>query len=242
MALGVDRPFIVVTSGMVDLLYEDELRFVVGHELGHVMSGHALYTTMLVQLLRLSATLSWLPLGALGLRAVLAALHEWQRKAELSADRAGLLATQDPGAALRAHMKLAGGGHLDDLDVTAFGAQGEEYLSSPDVRDSLLKLLLLEAQTHPFTVVRAAELRRWVDSGTYVRILGGDYPRREEDASSSVRDDVADAARHYRDAFERSQDPLVSLIRDLGGNISGVREWISSRFGGDPRSRDSGSP
>lgn len=48
------------------------------------------------------------------------ALHEWWRRAELSADRAGLLAGQDPAAALRAHMKLAGGSDLSEIDTTAF--------------------------------------------------------------------------------------------------------------------------
>ncbi len=230
MTIGIDRPIVILTSGLVDLLDEDEQRFVLGHELGHVLSGHALYTTMLLQLLRVSATLSWLPLGALGLRAVLAALHEWARKAELSGDRAGLLAGQDPSAALRTHMKLASGGHLADLDITAFRAQGDEYLASPDVRDSLLKMLLLEARTHPFAVVRAAELQRWVDDGSYTRILGGDFPLRTDDGQASMKDDVADAARHYRTAFERSQDQLVTIIRDLGGGISGVRDWITSRF------------
>lgn len=237
MAIGLDRPIVVATSGMVDLLDDDELRFVLGHELGHVLSGHALYTTMLLQLMRVSSTLSWLPLGALGLRAVIAALHEWARKAELSCDRAGLLSAQDPPTALRVHMKLASGGHLDELDITAFRAQGEEYLASPDVRDSLLKLLLLEARSHPFAVVRAAELQRWIDDGSYTRVLGGEYPRREDDARSSIRDDVSDAARHYRDAFERSQDPLATIVRDLGGTVSGVKDWVTSRFARDDDSQ-----
>jgi hypothetical protein len=128
-------------------------------------------------------------------------------------------------------MKLAGGGHLDDLDITAFSQQGDEYLGSGDIRDSLLKLLLLEARSHPFAVVRAAELRRWVDGGDYTRIVAGEYPRRADDGSASLREDVAEAARHYREAFERSQDPLASLLRDLGGAVSGVRDWVSSRFG-----------
>jgi Zn-dependent protease with chaperone function len=238
MAIGIDKPIIVVTSGMIDLLDDDELPFVLGHELGHVLSGHALYTTMLLQLMRVSSTLSWLPLGALGLRAVIAALHEWARKAELSCDRAGLLAVQDPAAALRVHMKVASGGHLDQLDITAFRAQGDEYLASPDVRDSLLKLLLLEARSHPFNVVRAAELQRWIDDGSYTSVLGGDYPRRADDGSASIRDDVTDAARHYRDAFERSQDPLASMVRDVGSGLSGVRDWVTSRFA---QSGDQGS-
>lgn len=240
-ALGVDSPFLVLTSGMVDLVDEEELRFVVGHELGHVLSGHALYTTMLLQLMRLSASLSWLSFGALGLRAIIGALHEWQRKAELSGDRAGLLAVQDPGAALRVQMKLAGGGHLEDLDVTAFAQQGDEYLSSPDVRDSVLKLLLLEARTHPFAVVRAAELRRWVDSGDYTRILAGDFPKRADDGTASLKDEVGEAARHYREAFERSQDPLVGLLKDVGSTLGGAAEWLGSRFRGNGAGSDAGS-
>ena len=232
MAIGLDKPFIVITSGMVDLLDDDELRFVLGHELGHAVSGHALYTTMLLRLLNMSGAWSWIPFGALGLRAIVAALFEWQRKAELSGDRAGLLATQDPAAALRWHMKRAGGGHLDDLDITAFRAQGEEYLASPDVRDSVLKLLLLEARSHPFMVVRSAELQRWVDDGAYTRILGGDYPRRSDDGQPSFRQDVKDATDHYSTTFARSQDALASLLRDVGGGLAGVKDWATSIFTG----------
>jgi Zn-dependent protease with chaperone function len=243
MALGLDRPFIIVNSGMLDMMDDDELRFVLGHELGHVLSGHALYTTMLMQLLRVSNALAWLPLGALGLRALIAALYEWSRKAELSSDRAGLLATQDPAAALRGHMKLASGGRLEDLDIAAFRAQGEEYLRPPDVRDSVLKLLLLENATHPFAVVRAAELQRWVDDGGYTQILQGAYPRRSDDADAKMSTDAADAADHYRSAFEHSQDPLVSIVRELGGTVTGLRDRVSSFFTGrDGGDGDGGEP
>ena len=237
-ALGIDRPFVVVTSSMVESFDEDELRYVLGHELGHVVSGHALYTTMLHQLLRMSNSMSWLPFGTLGIRAVLAALHEWYRKAEMSCDRAGVLAGQDPAAALRVHMKLAGGGQLQGLDATAFRAQGEEYLANTDLRDSVLKLLLLEATAHPFAVVRAAELQRWVDDGSYTRILSGEYVRRGDDDSASIRADVEDATRHYSSAFEQSQDALVSLLRDLGGGIAGMRDWVTSRFARDEQPED----
>jgi Zn-dependent protease with chaperone function len=167
ITVGMDKPIIVVTSGMVDLLDEEEMRFVLGHEMGHVGSGHAVYQTLLQRLIALSAVLTAIPLGGLTVRAILAGLMEWSRKAELSGDRAGLLAMQDPAVAFRVHMKLASGGHLEHLDHTSFFAQGAEYAESGDLRDSLLKLLLVEAQSHPFAVVRAAELRHWIDAGEY---------------------------------------------------------------------------
>ena len=54
MALGSDKPFIVVTTGLVDLLDTEEMRFVIGHELGHALSGHAVYRTMLFNLTQLA--------------------------------------------------------------------------------------------------------------------------------------------------------------------------------------------
>lgn len=89
----MDRPLIVVSSGMVALLDEEEMRFVLGHEMGHVGSGHAVYQTLLQRLIRLNGVLTAMPLGGLGVRAILRGLLEWSRKSELSADRAGLLAT-----------------------------------------------------------------------------------------------------------------------------------------------------
>ena len=135
---------------------------------------------------------------------------EWSRKAELSADRAGLLATQDPAVAIRVQMQMASGGHLADLDTTSFLAQGQEYLDAGDLRDSVLKLLLIENRSHPFAVVRAAELRRWVDSGDYTRLLSGDYPRREDDDDAKVSDAAQGGRRQLRRELQRPRTRSAS--------------------------------
>ncbi len=228
--IGMNRPTIVLNSALVDLLEEDELRFVIAHELGHALSGHAVYQTLLNRLLVLSGVLGTIPLGGLGIRVIVAALFEWARKAELSADRAGLLATQDPQVAFRVHMKLASGGHLEDLDTTSFFAQGTEYDESGDLRESVLRLMLVERATHPFAVVRARELRRWVDSGAYTAILSGTYPRRDEDAAADMSDAAREAAQSYSESFRSTGDALGRFVQDTAGVVGSVKGWFDETF------------
>jgi len=234
-AIGLERPFVVLNTGSVNQLDDDELRYLLGHELGHVRSGHAVYQTILMILSQWAANLSWLPVGAIALRAIIAAMMEWWRKAELSADRAGLLAGQDPAAALRVLMKLAGGGDLSQIDTAAFLEQAAEYDGGGDLRDSLHKMRLTAWSSHPVPVARAADLRRWVDSGAYGRILAGDYPLRADDDTTSLTDEMRSAADAYREAFQRSPDPLVSLLRRLGDGASEVGDWVG---GGAGQARD----
>lgn len=231
MAIGIDKPFVVLTSGLRDAVDHEALRVVVGHELGHVLSGHALYRTMLARMLRLMDSMSWLPGGYWGIRAIVLALREWYRKAELSADRAGLLCSQDPTASLRMHMVLAGARSPDDVDTKEFLQQAADYESSGDVRDSVLKLLNTMDDTHPMAVVRAAELQRWAASQEYRTILSGDYPRREEQASKAWSQDMRDAARAYRDSVKTSNDPLAKVFNDIGGAISDTAGKMWQRFG-----------
>jgi Zn-dependent protease with chaperone function len=241
MALGKDRPFIVLTTGLVNLHDEEELRFVVGHELGHVLSGHAVYRTMLLYLINLASRIAWMPIGYFGVKAIVWGLEEWFRKSELSCDRAGVLACQDVDAAKRALMKLAGGPYLSELNPDEFREQAHEYDAVPDLRDSLLKILQLQGQTHPFAVVRFAELDHWTASGEYERILGGDYPRRESDSSASFSEEVRNAAKSYQDSWSRSEDPLAGILRGFADTASRAGAGLFDRFGGGGRGTGSGS-
>jgi hypothetical protein len=177
---------------------------------------------------------AWLPIGALALQVIIGALREWWRKAEMSADRAGLLASQDPAASLRLAMKLAGGGDLSEVDTTAFLEQAAEFDRTGDLRESLIKFQMIMGMTHPLPVARAAQVRRWIDSGEYGRILAGDYPRRDDDRTASVSADVKAAAESYREEFSRTQDPLISAVRRLGDGASGSLGDFVNRMRGRP--------
>jgi Zn-dependent protease with chaperone function len=230
MTLGADKPFIVISTGMVDLFDAEEMRFAIGHELGHVLSGHAIYRTMLYYLINLARRVAWMPIGYLGIRGIIWGLEEWYRKSELSCDRAGLLAGQDVEAARRALMKTAGGSRMSELSHDEFHQQAHEYDAVPDLREGLLKLLQLQGTTHPFAVVRFAELDRWASSHDYTDILAGNYPRREDDPQASVTDEVRAAARAYQESWSRSADPLIGAVRGVAETAVDAGDRLFSRF------------
>jgi peptidase M48-like protein len=236
MCIGLDEPVIVLTTGLVELMDEEEMRAVIGHEVGHALSGHSVYRTILLFLTGLALKVAWIPLGTVAITALVTGLREWFRKSELSADRAGLLVGQDLRASMRGLMKLAGGNHLHEMNVDAFLKQADEYEAGGDLRDSVLKILNVLPRSHPFTTIRAAELRRWAASRDHQRIMDGHYPRRTEDKDASVSDSFRQTAGHYADTMRNSKDPLVGLVRDIAdgaGDLGGkLRDTVRGRGSG----------
>jgi Zn-dependent protease with chaperone function len=196
-AYGMERPFIVINSAALKLLDDDEMRALLGHEVGHVMSGHALYHTLLVLILNVS--LGFLPfLAGIALLPIQLALLEWFRKSELSSDRAGLLAGQDARASLRMFLKMAGGGDMTEMDLDAFLAQTKEYEATGGAMDRVFKILNTLGSSHPFNTLRAAELQRWIEGGSYERVLRGEYTHRGPEAEGRpIEPDIDEARDHY---------------------------------------------
>ncbi|MCB0210654.1 MAG: M48 family metallopeptidase [Anaerolineae bacterium] len=181
-AFGIEKYQITLFSGLIDALTEDELMAVIGHELGHVKCEHMLYKTMAyilrifgVEFLRTllpanTGTLASIPLQ-------LAILH-WERMAELSCDRAGLLVVQDREVVASALSKLAGGSRklLPEINLDQVLKQADEYEdSSGGLLEQMFKVNMLLLQTHPFPIVRTKEIMNWGLSEQYQNILNGNY-------------------------------------------------------------------
>jgi Zn-dependent protease with chaperone function len=195
---------------MVELLDDEELQFVIGHEIGHIMSGHVLYTTMMVILVQLAER--GFPVVGLAARAILVALMEWYRKAELSCDRAGSLAVQTPEVGMRTMLKFAGGGRLGESNLPEFIQQADAYRKGGDLADQVFKVLNLLGADHPFPVLRVAEMRDWFESGAYERIMGGEYTRRG-DAERSYAEDLSAAGRAYAEGAKQTLSTASDAAR-----------------------------
>jgi hypothetical protein len=210
MALGTNKPFIVLNSGLVDLLDAEELRAVIGHELGHVLSGHAVYRTMLYNLIQLAR-------GSPGCRSATSGCGPssgaWRSgTASPSCPATGpacwpARTWTRPGGSL---MKLAGGSRLAELNADAFHDQAREYDAVPDLRDSILKLLQLQGNTHPFAVVGSPSST----TGRQRRVRP--HPGRGLPAPGHRPQRVGGrrgqgAARAYQESWNRSEDPLIGM-------------------------------
>lgn len=228
MAVGFDKPFVIVHSGLIEVLSEEELRTVLGHELGHIMSGHTTYSTIAYILLYFGV--SNLPfLAAAAILPFQLALLEWQRKSEFSSDRAGLLVAQDLNISMSTEMKLAGGkDYGDTLRVEEFIRQAEQYETGGDAWDTILKIMNTVMRTHPMHTVRAAELLRWHRSGEYDQILAGNYQRRgQSDPDHPLREDYADAAGYYGQKTRETVETFKESLRGARDAVSSA--WRSSR-------------
>ncbi len=215
-AYGMKSPFIILNSGMLELLSDRQVAYVLGHEVGHVVSDHVLYRTMTELLVKL-AQLGF-PIVGIAARAILVALLEWSRKSELSADRAGLLAVQDPDQVMASMLKMAGGGSDAETSLPEFIRQAEEYRQSGDIADQVFKVLNLLGQTHPFWVLRLSELRGWIEDGSYDRVIRGEYQRRG-DPDPAYSEDLTDAADAYRTGAKDFVDQFADAAKRVGGSF-----------------------
>jgi Zn-dependent protease with chaperone function len=190
---GHDHPYIILTSGLLDLLSEDEILAVIAHELGHIKSGHVLYKTMARGISLVLSIIGDMTLGIGRLvgRTLEGTLLEWDRKSEFTADRAALLVVQDAHVMLTLMMKFAGGSlfQRNEMNAQEFLKQADLY---EEVDTSLLnriyKMMLVSAVNHPLTIVRAREILNWSDSREYRDILEGNYSHTKGQSEDLSRD------------------------------------------------------
>ena len=218
LTFGMRSPVIVVFSSLAADFESDEVESVLAHELGHVISDHVTYSTMLVLLAQLlSGVFSDIPLAGLPVRGLYLALLEWSRAAELTCDRAAALEIDDPTVVCRMLMRMAGGA-LPGMNVDAFVRQATEYTEEEYLFARRSRFASELGRSHPAAVRRVRELVTWVQSGDFDRIRSGSYIRRGEEPPPSAEFEAA--VRHYRQRFSAMIDRTVGGVNKLSNQIT----------------------
>lgn len=223
MTVGAKRPLMIIASSLAGSYKEDEVRSVLGHELGHVLSEHYYYTTVLVLLSRFLRGTVPTSLAGLPIRALYTVLLEWSRTAELSCDRAGALVVGDPLVVCRVLMRLAGGA-LPGMSLDAFITQATEYHEEDDLFARWSRAWVELGMTHPFAVRRVRELVGWVSTGDYDRIRAGHYVRRGEEPPPSTEFEAA--ANHYRERFAQVLERATGGVQKM---VTQFDDWLRGR-------------
>ena len=165
--VGAENPIIVLNSGLIDLCDDDEIIFIIGHELGHVKSNHMLYH-MMAQVI--NYIIDQIPFGSIAAAPLQYALYYWDRMSEFTADRAGLLCCQNKEAAVRAFMKMSGMPikQFNEMNYQTFLQQAKDFKQLDyDNLNKIIRWISIADASHPWTVMRAAELLNWITSGEY---------------------------------------------------------------------------
>lgn len=169
--VGSEKPIIILNSGLIDLCDDEEIMFIVGHECGHIKSDHMIYH-MMAQVI--NNIIDSIPFGNIAAAPLQYALYYWSRMSEFTADRAGLLCCQNEDAAIRAFMKMAGTPikEFNNLNYETFIQQATEFKQLDyEALNKVIKFISIANASHPWTVMRAAELLNWIESRAYNTII-----------------------------------------------------------------------
>ena len=166
-AAGTDQfSFIMISSILPAIFNRDELKFIIGHECGHISLGHVIYHTAVSML---GGVGSLLPLvGPYIAQTISYPLKAWERRSEISADRAGLVCCGDLEVAKKALYKLEAGfmGNVCD-NIDEYIRENESVLSG-----SLLGKYSELNYEHPILPKRMKALNLFARSKPYAEFMG----------------------------------------------------------------------
>lgn len=175
-AVGVEKPMVSVNLEAMEWYSYEELLFTFGYEIARVKGKYIAYQQIanVMPMLKNIVNSTTFGLGGLAAGGIEIGLYNWIIMSKFTCDRAGLLACQDINIAITALMKLGGlpSEYINADTIADFTAQAREFSSiSLDNLDQVTKIFSFMEYQLPWSVMRASELFKWVDSGEYNKLL-----------------------------------------------------------------------
>lgn len=170
---GDTRIFITITSGLVEMMSDEEIDAVIAHECGHILCHHVLYHSI-AQII-FSGAVSLGIIGKLAIPVQFALLY-WSRKSELSCDRCASVITS-PEVVVRTMARLAGGPRsiTEGINFDEWARQANQYdeIKNENLWNKSLQLCAIATKDHPFAAVRVREVLKWGQSPQYKAMTAG---------------------------------------------------------------------
>ena len=168
---GDTKIYITITSGLVELLNDEELDSVIAHECGHILCRHVLYHSIARYILMGVDSLGIFDFLTIPLQ--LAILH-WSRMSELSCDRCASIISS-PRVVASTMARLSGGPKsiTSKINLEEWAKQADKYdeIKNDGLWNKTLQLSVTLVQSHPFSAVRVREILNWEKSPQYQNLM-----------------------------------------------------------------------
>ncbi|MAD45363.1 MAG: hypothetical protein CMI02_19630 [Oceanospirillaceae bacterium] len=182
---GGDNIILTFSSGLLMSMSQDELNFVIGHELGHALFHHyALPTHSILEGKSLTASEAM-------------KVMSWSRRAEISADRAGVYVCQNPSAAISSFLKLSCGvAHpIIEFDLKEYSSQIQDLSELANSLEDTSHCY----SSHPFNPIRVMAVDLYGQSDRYKQLTG-------QGSAEKTLSEIDDAIKQVLDYMEPVTD------------------------------------
>ncbi|HOQ42866.1 MAG TPA: M48 family metallopeptidase [Smithellaceae bacterium] len=206
-----DEPhYILFNSALVDKLTDNEMKFIIGHELGHLMYEHSVFSRI-VDLIYPDASA---PPFLSGLYAL------WANLNEISADRMGMLAVNNFETAISAMFKMSSG-----VDMASYQVSMTNFMEINEalVREMSTRKRQILMGDHPVNPVRIKAIEAFRHSTLYRSLL--DEGRYVEDQELDEKTDkLIDLLRKYPE--NDTEQAKLDFLAAAGYHLIGADEEI----------------
>jgi Zn-dependent protease with chaperone function len=156
---------ITITSGLIERYTPGEIKYVIGHECGHIHNNHGIFNTAAILIItagEVGGTIAipgFSQIMALASLPIQMGLMAWSRAAEVSCDRCGIICSDNMEDVIGATAKFLYGGTFNrgDINVDALLKQYEQ------IKDTPVRFLELDS-THPVPVRRIFAAKEFMNS------------------------------------------------------------------------------
>ena len=173
MCAGGAKPFVILHSSFAKLASDTALLGILGHELGHMLSGNQSYCWLAQVLVPLARNVPMV--GELLTPALSVALMHWFRMHEYSADRAGAIAAGSPDGMIEGlGMCLGAAENLPGIHITTEDLLAQ-HQAQQEESDNLISRVILTSMLigaeHPWATDRIHAMRQWKESGGFDQVI-----------------------------------------------------------------------